>query len=454
MMDIKINACLNKGEVVSPNKEGVLVVDTGALPISAFEGMTNQDEIVKKSISLGHVDHHTIDMLPAMAKQPKKCATRMVVDYFDDILKYCREHNVKEIQIHKDSDMDAITAAYLLQKGLQNGKLPKCAEQMATIVNKVDYAEYNLPIDKYISSFPGCITAIYGASGAEKAADIKSRQAWGEFAQLDNNILPEVFKVYDILAERMEKNIPFDLNKLDIKAFIENNPKTDETIKKHLAEGLDQTKQAQLQFEKDIETAKIVKFNFHNPETQRTEEGQIVIVESKAPLTTTNLGYARFGKNTVMAVFAGEPRKNGDFFDIGIAPESADIMGGVMKDIAFEINKSEAAERLKAQKELQTLEQLPTLNDEQKSLLEKHQKMFAELKALKDEGKERPGHPGGDLPGIDNIDPTPVVARNTLVPASHHTLMTAEKFKKVMTNYAAKTKMNIAALSNNAGRDE
>ena len=190
------------------------------------------------------------------------------------------------------------------------------------------------------------------------------------------------------------------------------------------------------------------------PETQRTEEGQIVIVESKAPLTTTNLGYARFGKNTVMAVFAGEPRKNGDFFDIGIAPESADIMGGVMKDIAFEINKSEAAERLKAQKELQTLEQLPTLNDEQKSLLEKHQKMFAELKALKDEGKERPGHPGGDLPGIDNIDPTPVVARNTLVPASHHTLMTAEKFKKVMTNYAAKTKMNIAALSNNAGRDE
>ncbi len=453
-MEVKLNACLGKGEVVNPNQEGVLVVDTGALPIDTFAGMTNQDEIIKKSVSLGHVDHHTIDMLPAMTKQPKKCATQMVVDYFDDILKYCKEHNVTEIQIHKDSDMDAITAAYLLKKGLQEERLPKCAKQMAEIVNKVDYAEYNLPLDKYITSFPGCITAIYGASSAEKAADIKARQAWSEFAQLDNNILPEVFKVYDILAERMEKNISFDLNKLDIKAFIENNPKTDETIKKHLAEGLDQTKQAQLQFEKDIETAKIVKFNFHNPETQRTEEGQMVIVESKAPLTTTNLGYARFGKNTVMAVFAGEPRKNGDFFDIGIAPESAAILSDTMKEIAFEMNKAEAGERLKAQKELQDLAQLPEMTPEQKNLFAKHQKMFAELNALKAEGKARPGQPGGNLPGIDDLDPTPVVARNTLVPASHHTLMTAEKFKKVMTGYAAKTKMNMMKRVNTSGRDD
>ena len=56
--------------------------------------------------------------------------------------------------------------------------------------------------------------------------------------------------------------------------------------------------------------------------------------------------------------------------------------------------------------------------------------------------------------GIDDLDPTPVVARNTLVPASHHTLMTAEKFKKVMTGYAAKTKMNMMKRVNTSGRDD
>ena len=441
-MEITINACLKKGEVVEPNKEGILVVDTGALPISTFDGLTNANEICKKSISLGHVDHHTADMLPAMTKQPKRCATQMVVDYFDDILKYCKEHNVKEVQIHQDSDLDAITAAWILQKGLKDEKLPKCAAQMAEIVNKVDYAEYRRPVEEYITSFPGCVEAIYSASGGEKAADIKSRQAWGEFAELDNKVLKEVFPVYDALAERIEKGHAFDLDKRDIKSFIENSTEIDDKTKEHMHQGLEETKQAQTQFEKDIEKAKVVKFNFMNPETKRLEEGQMVVVESRNPLATTNLGYAHYGKNTIMAVYAGEERNSGDMYDIGIAPEAASVLGGVMREIAFEMNKEESSARLKAKEECLALARTPNMNQEQRELFEKRMKLFVELNALKEAGKTRPGQPGGDLPGINDIDPTPIVARDTLVPASNHSLMTAERFGKVLTNYAQRTKMN------------
>ena len=261
-MLININACLKKGEVVEANKKGVLVVDTGALPISTFEGLTDADKIYKKSISLGHIDHHTIDMLPGMTTQPKKCATQMVVDYFPDILNYCKKHNVQEIQIHQDSDMDAITAAFLLYKGLTNGKLPECAKQMATIVNKVDYAEYRRPVNEYIKSFPGCITAIYGVIAEEKATDIKSRQAWNEFAELDNKVLAEIFPIYEAIATTMEKNIQFNLDNTDIKSFIENYPGINNHIKESLHKGTDRRIKTQTQFEKDIKTAKILKFNF------------------------------------------------------------------------------------------------------------------------------------------------------------------------------------------------
>lgn len=447
-MEILINACLKKGEVVEPNKEGVLVVDTGALPISTFDGLTNPDEIYKKSIENGMVDHHTIDMLPVMGKQPKKCATQMVVDYFDDILKYCREHNVKEIQIHQDADMDAITAAYFLREGLQNGKLPKCAEQMAEIVNKVDYAQYRRPVDEYVTSFPGCIEAIYGASSGEKAADIKSRQAWGEFAGLDNKVLEEVLPVYDALAERMEKDSSFDLDKMDIRAFIGESSQIDDKVKDYMGKGLEQTAQAQKQFEQDIANAKVVKFNFTNPETDRVEEGQMVIVSSKDPLTTTNLGYAHYGKNTIMAVYGGVDRVSGDMYDIGIAPEAASTLGGVMKDICITMNRNEASKRQQVEAICEGLEQLPIRTPKEEQRLLGFRKSLDELASM----GTRQAFSGAEELGLIDKDPSPLVAGNTLVPASRHSLITKDTFDKALTNWASKTRVNIMALYNSIQR--
>ena len=451
-MKIKINACLSKGQVVNPVPQGVLVVDTGALPVDTFQGQTNIDDACRLSISQGYVDHHTIDMLPGMTTQPKKCATQMVVDYFPDILNYCKKHNVQEIQIHQDSDMDAITAAFLLYKGLTNGKLPECAKQMATIVNKVDYAEYRRPVNEYIKSFPGCITAIYGVIAEEKATDIKSRQAWNEFAELDNKVLAEIFPIYEAIATTMEKNIQFNLDNTDIKSFIENYPGINNHIKESLHKGTDRRIKTQTQFEKDIKTAKILKFNFKNPETNRIEEGQIAIIESKSPLATTALGYTHFSKNTIIAVYAGEDRKGGDMYDIGVASESAGVFREIMHEIAFEMNKSEATARLNAKEKYLALSRTPNMTPEQKALFEKYHKLFTELNALKQAGKTRPGQPGGDLPGIDNIDPTPIVSRGSLIPASNHSLMTSDTFKIVLTNYASRTQMNVMSAFMQPGR--
>lgn len=438
-MEVKVNACLNKGQVVNPVPEGVLVVDTGGLPPSIFNGISDIDEACRKAIAMGQVDHHSIDMHFAGSKQMKKCATQMVVDYFDDILKYCREHNVKEIQIHQDSDMDAITAGWLLKEGLKNGKLPQCAEQMAEIVNQVDYAQYQKPTDEYITSFPGCVEAIYSASSEEKKSDIISREAWAEFATLDNKVLAEVFPVYDALAKNMEGKFKFDLNK-DVRSFIENSPAIDEKIKGYMETGLAQTQQSQEQFKKDIKTADTVEFNFYNTETKRVEKGQMVIMASKDPLTAANLGYAKYGKNTIMAVYAGKDREHGDMYDIGITPEAASILGGTMKEITLAMNKAEAFERTQAMQRYVALSKQTNMSDEQKSEFERIDRLYKELREMKLGGKTRPGQPGGDL--LADVDPTPIVARDSLVPASYHSLMTKDKFYQVLKAWAKSTRCN------------
>ena len=45
----------------------------------------------------------------------------------------------------------------------------------------------------------------------------------------------------------------------------------------------------QKQFEQDIARAKVVKFNFNNPKTNRTETAQMVIISSKDPLSVAVL---------------------------------------------------------------------------------------------------------------------------------------------------------------------
>ena len=83
-------------------------------------------------------------------------------------------NNVKEVYIHRDTDLDAICSGWMIKYLGENQKLPEIAKEMAYIVNKVDYAIFRTknPED-YAYSFPGCINAIMGGIKSEKKNILK-----------------------------------------------------------------------------------------------------------------------------------------------------------------------------------------------------------------------------------------------------------------------------------------
>ena len=413
-----------KGEVVDFIPEDCLVIDTGGVPVSAFDGLKDPDEIYRHSIAMGVVDHHTIDMLPEMDGQPKKCATQMAVDYHDDIAQYCSEGAMHySLLIHRDPDLDALCAAWIIRERMARDKLPAIAPEMAEIVNKVDYAEYRIPPKEYLKSFAGCMGAMLAEGGRD--------------SEYGNEINPELLKVLDVLAAEKEQNPQFDLQKTDIRAFIENSPLISDKAKEMMRTGLERMEKNQQQFTEDVKNAKIVKFNFHNPQTNRVETGQMVIMSSANPLAATNLGYSHFGKNTIMAVYGGDKRKAGDMYDIGIAPEAAGILSGLMKDICVAMNKAEGSKREQAARIKEGLEQLPIRTPKE----EKHMTDIKEIMKTHAQMAQRLAFSGADAYGLIDRDPSPLVARDTLVPASRTSLMSESNFVKTLTNWANSTRV-------------
>lgn len=411
-----------KGEVVDFIPEDCLVIDTGGVPVSAFEGLKNPDDIYRHSIAMGVVDHHTIDMLPAMDGQPKKCASQMAVDYHDDIAQYCSEGPMHySLLIHRDPDLDALCAAWIIRERIAQGKLPAIAKEMAEIANKVDYAEYRIPPKEYLRSFAGCMGAMLAVGGRD--------------SEYGNEINPEFLKVLDLLAAEKEKNSQFDLAKSDIRAFIENSPDISDKAKEMMKVGLERMEKNQQQFAEDVKNAKVVKFNFHNPQTNRVETGQMVIMSSTNPLSATNLGYAQFGKNTIMAVYGGDKRQGGDMYDIGIAPEAAGMLSGVMKDICIAMNKAEGAKREQAARIQEGLEQLPIRTPKE----EKQMTDIKEIMKAHAQMAQRLAFSGAGAYDLIDKDPSPLVARDTLVPASRTSLMSESNFVKTLTQWANST---------------
>ncbi len=113
---MRVLANLNKGEVFGIKEDGIMVADTGGLNISHFDNLTDIDEIFKKSIELGYVDHHVIDNLDIIQdKGIQCCSTLMATKYSQNVLEYINEHNVKDIYIHKETDLDAICSGWIIK---------------------------------------------------------------------------------------------------------------------------------------------------------------------------------------------------------------------------------------------------------------------------------------------------------------------------------------------------
>lgn len=92
---ITVSAKLDKGEHCAVH-DSFIVADTGNASADIFNGLTDSDEIFRKSISCGYVDHHVINGLPAMVGKEPKYSTQMVVDYADEVLKYIKTQKRKQ----------------------------------------------------------------------------------------------------------------------------------------------------------------------------------------------------------------------------------------------------------------------------------------------------------------------------------------------------------------------
>ena len=446
---ISIIAGLDKNEIITHLPDNSVIVDAGKRSVSVFAGLTDIDEIYKKTIEDGIIDHHTIDQLRIMANLPKKCTTQMVVDYIDDVADFCARHNVREIIIHRDSDLDAVCAAWLIREKMAVGKLPDIASEIAEIVNLVDYADFRLPPEKYITSFPGCISAVMSAIKTAKREELYqnadnidpdepdglSESGRRKAKHLDSIANAEVFKILDILTKEKENNPEFNLETTDILEFILSSDDISDYTKEMMQTGLEQIYDSKQQFEKDVADAEVMPFNFINPVTNLQETGTLVIASASNPITILNIGYAYYGKNTIIAVYGGLHRDGGDMYDIGITPDDAYKLSEVMQDICVIINKTEEEKRLQIERICSSLENQAERTPEEEKRLEDLRRSLWDL----DDTEACQAFVGADQFDLIDKDPSMLIAENSLISASRHSLITEKCFTDTLKQWAADT---------------
>ena len=133
----------------------------------------------------------------------------------------------------------------------------------------------------------------------------------------------------------------------------------------------------------------------------------------------TNMAYMRMPPETIVAVYAGQDRKKGgDNYDIGMKVESLDLFDLTSLEAIF--NDAEREKREPILLSLRQKEKEGTLSEEETKLL----KTWTTLR------------PGKEYLGIG--DPTVCVAGGSLIAASKTSLLNAEDFRRVVTNFFSK----------------
>jgi len=415
----KCKSNIGKGEKREP-KTGEIILDTGDYEISG------EGDPYKETIKAGVIDHHRIDNYFRIKgdKFEPKCATKIVVDYKDEILEMINDRNVENTSAHFDGDLDSIVSSYLTQGLIKNKELPIGALKLAEHVNKVDYGMHReRDIGKYFGSLAGIFSAIKGELG-----DIKDNELYKEI--FSNSLMKgpngrlngegvqkmnEINTKYEILLNQHMFEI---LNKIGVESSLDKEfdcekdmARVEGKLSNELEEVIKKGKNSLIkeleEFNKDFEKVerKIVKITV--PKTgEIIEVPMIISIEpNSSPLSFTNLSYHNITPETIVAVYAGPNRKGGDMYDIGIMTESASLidLGG----ICVALNRAEKEKREQLSIEDPTrikLESLP----------------------------ERLGMSGSEQ--VLTKDPTVLVAGGSLIAASNNSLLTPEDFYRVLNN--------------------
>ncbi len=450
------SADLKKGMPVDPAKmleQKTLVTDTGAFQsyLEKYRGAEltpgKVDEIYRETISRGIVDHHSVDQfLAAGGVRSEKCATKMVVDYQADVLKTIRDNGIDKVNTHGDSDMDAICSSWLTKSLIDRGRLPAMAGELADLANRVDYGRFDVADPKvFAESLPGTIDAIKSELDARGRAELGALVfSKAEMKGPDGRLNPEgVKKLVEISTkyENLRNSTVFGLlNELNqAKAA---DPKLDlagsmaGVVEKMPAEvrGLVEAGKKKLMesYERFVgEFAKADKFKARIKDKQGREmEVNMVVAESPEPLTFTNLAYNRTSPDTIVAVYAGKDRKAGDNYDIGITPDMANAMD--LRGLCLALNGAERQAR-----EAVYAKPAESRTEEEKKLVEawdkqkaagQTRKMFGDIDARLKSGEAKPED-------VVDIDPTVLVAADSLIAASRTSLLPPDKFREIMRKF-------------------
>ncbi len=451
-------ADLKKGTPVDAAKmleQKTLVTDTGVfqsfLEKYKDDELTPEkiDSIYRETIAQGVIDHHSIDQfLAGRGVRQEKCATKMAADYQGDILRVVKEKGIARVSTHADSDMDAICSSWLVKSLIDRGRLPEIGPELAELANRVDYGRFDVADPKaFAASLPGTIDAIKSeldARGREELGAVVFSRA--EMKGPDGRLNPDGVKKLVEISDRYENlrnSTVFDLlnelnraktedPSLDLSGSVAGAvegmpPETRELIEAG-------RKKLMGSYERFVgEFAKAEKFKVRVKDKQGGElEANMIVAESPEPLSFTNLAYTRTSPDTIVAVYAGKDRKAGDNYDIGITPDMANSLD--LRALCLALN---GAER-QAREAVYAKPPESRTEDEQK-LVEgwdrmkaagQTRKMFGDIEQRLAKGEARPED-------VVDVDPTVLVAGDSLIAASRTSLLTADKFKQIARGFEA-----------------
>ena len=428
------HAKVMKGSRADGLPENMLVLDTGQPelpPVEKREPQTPEevDELYRETIRGGTIDHHSIDaaVLTMPAGAERRCATKMIADFPDEVVAMIKERKIESVSGHIDSDLDSIASTFLARSLVQSksvADLPAITEQLAEIVNLTDYGKFReADPEKYATSLPGVFGALKDQimdmareqSGAVwRDATLSYDEKRKKTAEISDvyheKLITAVFEILNACNRQKLSGEDVDLAALDLDKI-----PVPEELRKMMKKGKELTIETRRVFDREFEKAEKREVTVQDKLGRSITVPLVIFAETElSPLEVTNLAYQRLAPEAIIAVYAGQDRtRGGDTYDIGIKPETAaDVFSLELLEQPFNAAEAEKREPILAELDAKVAD--GTITPEEKKRLD--------LWRTPRKGKEHLGIG----------DPTVLVAGGSLIAASNTSLLNSEDFRRVL----------------------
>ncbi|MBD3281524.1 hypothetical protein GF391_02145 [Candidatus Uhrbacteria bacterium] len=418
----------------NPDTKHILVCDTGQ-PIEPPESMRSpktQEElnnVYRWTIQNGIVDHHSVDgsLIDIDPNLERKCATKMIADFPDEVLQLIEERGITQISAHFDSDFDSICSTYLAKSLLDNKKLPAFAKELSEQVNLVDYGKFDISDpEKFARSAAGIFSGLKNIILARQSAELgplfglpedtdelkseKGKKIGACFAK-HGNMLLETFIQFLNACNKLYCERKGELNLTDIDV---NELALEQDLRTLIQEGQEKEKKEYEKFDQEQKKAERSEVTVTTKEGKKIQVPVVIFEKPDAnPLSIINKAYLIEDDNAIIAVFAGQDREHGgDCYDIGIKPDTAGRFD--LKFLEAPLNQAEAELRAPIMAELEEKRSNGIITDEEKAKLQKWKT------------------PRQGFEYLQQGDPSVCVAGGSLIAASTTSLLSAEQFRDVL----------------------